>query len=133
MFYENNNNELMFVGSFIGMNYHRIKFVMYRYLKTTLKTSEPIVFGIYEVKKQKLYIYVGSSKKTRNESIEWIKSVNKVSKAPTDIDNVFRNNILDKIRKDGQIMYTKTYSYREVYDNDDIITSETDSEFDSNE
>lgn len=133
MFYENENNEIMFVGSFIGKNHHKIKFVMYRYLKTILGTSKPIVFSVYGVRKRTNIVYVGSSEKMQIETINEIKSINNVVKASKEVSCVFKDKISNQIRKNGEIAYTHTHAYRETYNDDSITVSESDSEFDSNE
>lgn len=127
---ENNNNELMYIGSFIGKNHYKIKFVVYRYLKNILETKTPITFAIHSLRINKWYVYIGTTETLQPIEIrtEKIKSINRVYRASGEDSRKF----LAKL-KGGSIPYTKTHSYRENYNYDDVSVSESDSEFDSNE
>ena len=127
--YENENNELVYIGSFIGKNHYKIKFIVYNYLKNILQTTNQIVFAIHAVRINKFFVYIGNTVKIRSIEIttEKIKSINKVNKASSKQSD----NFLKKLEGET-ISYTKTHEYREKSD-DEISISETDSECDSNE
>lgn len=128
--YENENNELVYTGHFIGKNHYRIKFVMYRYLKKLLASRITIMFAIYEMRSRNLHVYLGKNKKIKPTNINQIEiaSINRVYKAP----NKEANKFIKKI-KSQSTPYTKTHEYREEYDNDELSMSETDSELDDSD
>ena len=123
--YKTNDGQIVYTGSFIGKNHHRIKFVMYRYLKKILEPSKSIKFAIQEVRTNKKYVYIGTSTKSDNTDI----GVNTVKKASKHQESNFWKEIKSI---QTHIPYTKTHSYREEYDSDELSLSETDLELDEN-
>jgi hypothetical protein len=130
--YKDQNNELIYTGSFIGKNHYRIKFVMYRYLKKLLMSTKqkPIMFAIYEIKSRKFRVYMGKTEEIKSTYIHGIKikSINKVCKVPKKHADKFIKRI-----KSQPIPYVKTHAYREEYDSDELSMSETDSEFEEDD
>jgi len=126
LIYKNDNNETIFCGSFIAKNHHRIKFVMYRYLKSILGPKKRIRFAIRQIKTGITRIYIGTTKEMK-ETIGGvkIKAINKVFEPSCEDD---ARIIWNKIKPKGTIPYTKTHDYREEYDSDELSMSETDSE-----
>ena len=124
--YTDNNDELKYCGSFIGKNYYKIKFQIYKYLKKLLNKNE-IMFGIQEIKKNIFTIYIGKFIEQDYKYIAGtkVKCINRVCA-------VEGKKAKDFMARDTPVRYEKTHSYREEYD-DDISMSESDSEleFDS--
>jgi hypothetical protein len=133
LLYEDTNG-LSYIGSFIGKNHYKIKFVMYRYLKSLMVKSgydielNSVLFCVHAIRSNKKYVYVGETDKIESEIGEF-KSINRVYRASDE----GKSKLMEKLRVAGEVPYKHTHSYREQYDREDISMSESDSEFDSNE
>lgn len=126
LLYKNENNDLVYVGSFKGKNHYKIKFVMYRYLKTIIGSTS-IIFCVHAIRSNKFYAYVGETTKLQTNLIKEIKSINRVYKASDEQYDELLGKLKNKV-----VPYIKTHSYREEIDNEELSMSESDSEFDSN-
>ena len=122
LIYENDKNEIVYNGHFIGKNHYKIKFVMYRYLKKILTLEKPIIFAIYEVRTRDLHIYIGKTQ-TRKIKPSRIALINRVYKATDKEADRFTHKI-----KEQSLPYNRTHQYIEEYNDDDLSMSETDSE-----
>lgn len=115
LIFENEHNQLIYVGSYVGPNHYKIKFEMYRYMKDDFKSrgitlSAQKKFGIYEMKKQIIHWYVGQTVKISPQRIlnAKITSIHKVYKISEDDCG----EILNKIKKTN-VPYLSVTKYKE--------------------
>jgi len=126
LIYKNDKNETVFTGSFIAKNHYRIKFAMYKYLKSILSPKKKIKFAIKEIKTGIIRIYIGTTEEiTENIRGVKFKAINRVFEPSNEKDAKI---IWNKIKPKETIPYIKTHDYREEYDSDELSMSETDSE-----
>lgn len=113
--FENELNQLIYVGSYVGPNHYKIKFEMLKYMKNYFKSRGIAIsvqkkFGIYEMKKQIIHWYVGQTVKISPQRIlnAKITSIHKVYKISDDDCG----EILNKI-KDTKVPYLSVTKYKE--------------------